>query len=1040
MKRKLMLLMTCLFIGIGLVNAQISKVTGTVTSEEDGLPVVGASIVVKGTTLGTVTDMDGKFTLTNLPSSAETLMISFIGMHTMEVKIEPTLTIVLKADTEMLDEVMVVAYGTAKKSSFTGSASVVRGEKIAKMQTSNVSKSLEGAMAGVQISQSSGQPGSSGTIYVRGIGSISATKSALIVVDGVPYEGNLNQIAPSDIESMTVLKDAAANSLYGARGSNGVVLITTKKGQSGKVKVTFENRTGVNMRGVPEYDFLTDPQEYYELYWESMRNQAVFSGKSYLEAGKYASDNLIKNLGGYNNYNVADNQLVDPITGRLNPNAKLLYHDDWLDEAFRPGMRQENVISLSGGTEKTQYYASLGYLYDNSYTVNSDMSRINARVKVDQEVNKWFKAGFNLAYSNVKTNSPNVGDTNYSSIFYFGQTIAPIYPVYMYDANGNRMFNDQGEPLYDYGVDMGKRPVGANAHPIAQQLYDIYEGNADVINAKAYAEFSFLKDFKFTVNASIDNFNSRTVDFQTPIGGDAANVKGRSTVEMSRYYVLNANQILNWSHTYADLHNVEVMLAHETKNDKSQNVWARKENFLVPDNPELGNAAKLGDASSASVEYALEGYFGQVKYDFDEKYYFSASYRRDASSRFHPDNRWGSFWSVGASWRINKEKFMKDIAWINDLKFKASYGTQGNDGLTNNQPYLDQYQVVPNGGEIGINYIFRGNKDITWEKSKSFNTGFEFRFWDRFSGIVEYFRKDTRDLLYAKPLPPSQGVPSSIYENTMSMRNEGFELELSYDIFKQNNFKWSVALNATHYKNELLELPADRPQDGWATGSYFRKIGKPLYNYYDYKFAGVDPENGDALYWADDKDENGNIIGQKKVVGTTSATRYELDKSPIPDLYGGFSTNLEIHGFDFAANFAYQLGGYVYDSQYSSLMNSGDAGNNWHKDIFNRWTPENRYTDVPRLQEGSLDQSVSGDYSLTSASYLSLRNITLGYTLPKSWLSKAKIEKLRLYVVGDNMFLVSARKGFDPRQSFTGSTGYNYSALRTISFGINMEF
>lgn len=272
------------------------------------------------------------------------------------------------------------------------------------------------------------------------------------------------------------------------------------------------------------------------------------------------------------------------------------------------------------------------------------------------------------------------------------------------------------------------------------------------------------------------------------------------------------------------------------------------------------------------------------------------------------------------------------------------------------------------------------------------------------------------------------------------MRNEGFELELSYDIFKQNNFKWSVALNATHYKNELLELPADRPQDGWATGSYFRKIGKPLYNYYDYKFAGVDPENGDALYWADDKDENGNIIGQKKVVGTTSATRYELDKSPIPDLYGGFSTNLEIHGFDFAANFAYQLGGYVYDSQYSSLMNSGDAGNNWHKDIFNRWTPENRYTDVPRLQEGSLDQSVSGDYSLTSASYLSLRNITLGYTLPKSWLSKAKIEKLRLYVVGDNMFLVSARKGFDPRQSFTGSTGYNYSALRTISFGINMEF
>ena len=282
-------------------------------------------------------------------------------------------------------------------------------------------------MAGVQISQSSGQPGSSGSIFIRGIGSISAGREALIVVDGVPYEGSLNQIAPSDIESMTVLKDAAANSLYGARGANGVVLITTKKGKSGKTKVTFENRTGVNMRGIPSYDILTDPGEYYELYWEAMRNNMHFNqGMPYAAAGVYASQNLVSELGGYNNYNVAAAELVNPVTGRLNPNARLMYHDDWLEEAFRPAMRQENVLSLSGGTDKTTYYASVGYLYDNSYTVNSNMNRINARVKVDQEVNSWFKAGFNMAYSNVKTNSPDVGDTNYSSIFYFGQSVAPI--------------------------------------------------------------------------------------------------------------------------------------------------------------------------------------------------------------------------------------------------------------------------------------------------------------------------------------------------------------------------------------------------------------------------------------------------------------------------------------------------------------------------------------------------------------------------------------------------------------------------------------
>ena len=970
------------------------------------------------------------------------MIISYVGMEEQRVGIKPNVRVYLKSNAEMLDEVMVVAYGTAKKSSFTGSASVVNGEKIAKMQTSNVSKSLEGAMAGVQISQSSGQPGSSGSIFIRGIGSISAGREALIVVDGVPYEGSLNQIAPSDIESMTVLKDAAANSLYGARGANGVVLITTKKGKSGKTKVTFENRTGVNMRGVPSYDVLTDPGEYYELYWEAIRNNMHSNrGMSYAAAGAYASQNLVEELGGYNNYNVAAGELVNPVTGRLNPNAQLMYHDDWLEEAFRPAMRQENVLSLSGGTDKTTYYASVGYLYDNAYTVNSDMSRINARVKVDQEVNSWFKAGFNMAYSNVKTNSPNVGGTTYSSIFYFGQSVAPIYPVYMYDTEGNKIYDAQGNVRYDYGTEMGKRPIGANAHPIDQQLNNIYKGTVDVVNAKAYAEFSFLKDFKLTVNASIDNFNTRTISFQTPIGGDALNVNGRGTAEMSRYFVINANQLLNWSHTYNQVHNVQVLLGHETKNDRSESVWARKENFLVPDNPELDNAAKLSDASSSAAEYALEGYFGQVQYNYDEKYYISGSYRRDASSRFHPDNRWGSFWSVGGSWRMNKESFMADQTWIDDLKIKASFGTQGNDNLPNNQPYKDQYQVVSNDGAIGIQYVFRGNKDITWEKSNNFNAGVEFKFWNKLSGTIEYFNKTTWDLLYYKPLPPSQGVPSGIYENTMRMRNQGVEIELSYDIFNRNNFKWNVALNATHYKNELLELPEDRPQDGWATGNYFRKVGAPLYNYYDYMFAGVDPENGDALYWADETDENGNVIGRKTVNSTSLATRYELGKSPIPDLYGGFSTAIEAYGFDLNASFAYQIGGWVYDSMYSGFMSSGSAGTNWHKDIFNRWTPENRYTDVPRLQTNSLDQGCSGDRSLTKASYLSLRSMTIGYTFPKRWMSKANIENLRVYVVGDNLFLWSARRGFDPRQSIMeGTTGYNYSAMRTVSLGINLEF
>lgn len=1039
--KKLTYLLLCLVISIGLATAQTTKVKGTIISEEDGQPIIGATVMVKGVEgVGTVTDFNGEFTL-DVPSSAKTLVVSYVGMETLEAEVKPEMKIYLKPSSEALDEVMVVAYGTAKKSSFTGSASTIKGEKIQKMQSSNISKSLEGAVAGVQTTQSSGQPGSSADIYVRGIGSISASKAALIVVDGVPYEGSLNQIAPSDIESMTVLKDAAANSLYGSRGANGVVLITTKRGQSGKPKVVFENRTGFNTRGVATYDVLSNPGEYYELFWEAMRNSYMKSGYSALAAGQMASNNLVSTLGGYNNYNVANTALIDPVTGKLNPNAQLLYHDDWLDEAFRPGVRQENTLSVSGGTEKTQYYVSVNYLYDDSYTDNSDFDRLGARLKLDQQVTDWLKVGMNMAYTTVKTNSPDVGSTTLSSIFYFGQSIAPIYPVYVYDADGNRVLDQNGNPTYDYGAGtMGQRPFGSNTHPIDVQRNNIYKGTTDVINAKAYAEVKFLKDFTFTANVSIDNFNSREVAFQTPIGGDAANVGGRGSVESQRYYVMNANQLLNWNHTFNKTHNFEVLLGHETKHDRVESVSASKENFFDPSNPELVNGGLLTNGTSSAAEYSLEGYFGQVKYNYNEKYYMSASYRLDGSSRFAPENRWGSFWSVGASWRMNHESFLEDKDWIDDLKIKASFGTQGNDNILNNQPYLDQYQVVNNNGELGLQYVFRGNREITWEKSNNFNAGVEFRFWNRLSGNIEYFNKTTWDLLYYKPLSPSQGTPAGIYENCMRMRNQGVEIELNVDIFNTNDFKWTFGLNATHLKNTLLELPEDKPQDGWVNGNYFMRVGAPLYNYYDYKYVGVDPNTGDALYLADVLDENNNVIGTTTVNTTERATRYELGKSPIPALYGGFNSYWEYKGFDLNLGFAYQIGGWVYDSLYSGFMSAGRTGTNWHTDIYDRWTPDNRNTDVPRLSMEDLQQGMNGDRSLTKASYLSLRNATLGYTFPKRMLSKAKIEKLRLYVVGDNLFLLSARKGLDPRQSITGDTGYNYSAVRTVSFGINLEF
>ncbi|MDR2362529.1 MAG: TonB-dependent receptor, partial [Prevotellaceae bacterium] len=998
---------------------------------------------VKGTTVAVLTDGEGRYTIT-VPENT-TLVFSFVGMQTQEVEVggRTVINMELIAEAKRLEDVIVVAYGTTTKEKFTGAVAVVKNDKLAKEQSSNVSKSLEGKVSGLQTFSSSGQPGSGASINIRGIGSISASQSPLIVLDGMPYEGSLNSINNADIESISVLKDAAASSLYGARGSNGVIMVTTKKGKTGKPQVTIENKTGFNDRAIPPYSVVESPKDYYELIWESIRNRRMYSqGLSAVNAGIYASESLVSTLGNYNVYNVPDNQLVDPLTGRLNPNGILLYQDNWYDEALSRGLRQETTLSIRGGTEKTKYYASLNYLYDNSYTVNSNFQRLSGRINMDQEVTSWFKMGANLAVANTTSNSPNVGSTTLSSIFFTGQMIAPIYPVYRRDANGNMMYNQHtGEVLYDYGTTEGHaRTFASNSNAIAQQERDIRKYTSDVFNAKAYATISFLKDFQFTTNISIDSFNDNVVAFQTPDGGDAENVGGRGTKQMTRYYVINANQLLNWTKTFNDDHHVEVLLGHETKTDNQSYLVAQREKFFIPTNPELANAAALVDATGSSAGYSLEGYFGQVRYDYKSKYLFSASYRRDASSRFHLDSRWGDFWSVGASWRAKEEGFLKEADWLNELKIKASYGTQGNDNIGNNEPYKDQYQVVNQDGEIGLSYVFRGNPDITWEKSKNLNIGFETRLFDKLTVNFDYFIKETDDMIYYKPLPPSMGLPSSQIENSMAMKNTGIEIELFYDVIKTADWSWSVDFNLTHYVNELTKLPPDRPQDGWATGNIYRKIGSGAYNWYMYKWAGVDPQTGAPQYYADEKDADGNITGTKIVNRTEDATRYDLEKSAIPDVYGGLSTTVAYKGFDLSITAAYQIGGWVFDSPYQSLMTGGDPGQNFHTDIYDRWTPNNTVSNIPRLEDSSLEINGTSDRFLTKGTHLSLKNITLGYTLPKSVLSRIGIDSLKVYAVADNVWLFSARRGFDPRQDLAGGTGYVYAAVRTISFGFNVTF
>ncbi|MGM9836512.1 MAG: SusC/RagA family TonB-linked outer membrane protein [Muribaculaceae bacterium] len=1047
MRKKLMLLMAVLVMGIGLATAQVQTVTGTVTSEEDGLPIVGASVTVKGTQLGTATDMDGHFTIANVPASAKSIVVSYIGMDTQELHITKNMKIKMSSNSQSLDEVMVVAYGTAKKSSFTGAASTVKGDKIQKLQVSNISKALEGSVAGLQTASSSGTPGSSSSIIIRGLGSISSSQSPLIVVDGVPYEGSLNSISTQDIESLTVLKDAAANSMYGARGSNGVIIITTKGSKSGKTRINFEARYGFNDRGVGNYDIITDAGEYYEMAYESIRNSLV-EQMGYAGASQYVAKNLISGYLKYNKFKgVADDQLIDPATGKLNPAAKTYkWNDDWTKDPFHNGTRQEYNINVTGGTENTQAYVSLGYLSDEGYMVGSSFDRISARVKVDQKIGKYFKIGGNVAYANtIQDRFDSQVGTNYSNIFMFSQSIAPIYPIYLYDRDGNLMRDEKGAVRYDFGTEY-VRPYASEQNPLAVAKENIYKTTRDNLSSRGYLEAYFLNDFKFTANIAYDVFNTRQTEYATPIGGDAANVGGRGYKYSTRTGALNCNQLLNWNRSFGD-HNVNVLVGHETKNDKYEFLYGEMTNFSDPSNPEFSNAAQYQGLSSYTGEYALEGYFIKGEYNYADKYYFTASFRRDGSSKFAKENRWGSFWALGASWRLKEEAFLKDVDFIDNLKVKASFGTQGNDnildpnGYTIYKAYSDLYTVERVDGAAAFTKVFRGNRDLTWEKSNNFNIGFEGSFFDRLNVNFDFFIKETKDMLYASPLASSEGTPTWIYRNEMDMKNTGVELEINADVIKTKNFKWNVAFNATHYKNELTKLPdskpADQYPDGYQAGSYWRKIGGSLYDFYTYEYAGVDPENGKPLYNKYTKDENG--VETVTTVNTTSeASLRQTGKSAIPKLTGGLSTTFEAYGFDLSIQTAFQIGGYVWDSQYMTLMNTGDAGENFHKDMFNRWTPANTNTNIPQLLYQDQDQALGGDFALINASYFSLRNLTLGYSLPKSLIKKVGIGNLRVYLTGDNLWLQSKRKGLDPRQSFSGGTGYVYSALSSYSIGLNL--
>lgn len=1086
MNKKVALLSVGLLFSTGFAYAQ-TRVRGKVVGD-DGQPVVGATVRVPGTKIATMTDENGHFVLPSVPAGAKHINISYVGMSPQTVSVASDVNVVMKQSDRALGETVITAYGVQKKQTFTGAATQISGEIITDKGTQDFTKALQGEIAGVQVLNTSGQPGTNAKISIRGIGSINGSTTPLYVVDGIPYEGDVSAIDPNEIESLNVLKDATATALYGSRGANGVVLITTKRGRAGKTQVEAEVKYGISARWIPLYETVSSPEQFLEYSWEGIRNQ--YSG--YYDAAtatSIASQILFDPRytgcfdSHYNIWNMDGSQLIDPTTGKFNTAAQRLYTPEkWKDELFRTGQRVDGSVRFSGGNERMTHFTSFGYSKEDGYLEGSDFERFSVRNNVESKVTSWLKLTSNLAYSHMEYNYgvSTAGASN--NAFTFANLAPSLFGVYMRDENGKIMTDPKtGGLMYDYGNEYS-RPFSMGINPVGASQWDVDDNTTNQFVGNGSAEVRFLKDFRLVANVGVQYGNSRSNTLMNPYYGDGENANGRIDIQTNEYLSTTANQILYWAHNYGG-HNLNAFVGHESQYFRNNLIYGRKSNLVVSDMPEFGNAVVNESLTSYAYETTLESYFGQISYDYKNKYFINASLRGDGSSRFSTGHRWGTFGSVGLGWNITSEKFMQDVNWLKNLKLKASWGLLGNQNIVVStsvlgslDPSLDAYpsldlSTVGNmNNQLALAFAYKGNPLLTWEKSSNFNVGVEFNVADIVEGEVDYFHKKTYDMLFSKTVSPSYGY-SQLPVNEGSMVNQGIEFNLTAHLVKTSDWRFDFRVNGGWYQNKITEMPIDEstglPKDIMQSGRFGWRKGGSIYDFYTKEYAGVDPETGVALYnayyneytdangqvqkeyinsmqqyMADNKDHIGTIKSEK-TSDWSDATYVFCGKSAIPTLTGGFGFDLNWRDLTLSATFSYGIGGYAYDYTYAMLMNSDANGKyNWHKDMANRWQKPGDITDVPRLSNGEdLYANAASTRFLTSRSYLNLSNVRLSYNLPKSFMHLIRISSAQIYANGDNLFLLSARKGFFPMASMSGTSDFEaYLPVSSVSFGLKLNF
>uniref|UniRef100_UPI003FEDB788 SusC/RagA family TonB-linked outer membrane protein n=1 Tax=Phocaeicola sp. TaxID=2773926 RepID=UPI003FEDB788 len=1032
--RKLSLLACALLLG-GAAYAQNMTVKGKVTA--NGLEMPGVTVSVKGTAGGTITSLDGDFTIK--ADAGSVLVFSFIGYETVEVPVKGNgpINVELREKTTDLDEVVIaVPYGTAKKSTFTGSAGVVDKKIIANSQVASVSQALQGSVAGLQSFSASGQPGEDATILIRGVGSVNASTTPLYVVDGVPYDGALSSISNQDIASITVLKDAAAASLYGSRAANGVVMITTKQGSKKSApSIEISAKYGFSDRAVKDYEQVSTEQ-YFMLEWEAIRNMRMNLKKNpdtAEAAAAYATQNLILNYIGINPYGTAYPQPIGT-DGKLVEGARLLWNDSWEDALSQDAHYTDLSARVSGGSENSQYYFSLGYMDNQGAYIGSGFKRYTLRANITSDLTKWLQVGVNVGLTHSIQDFPKSDDSSLGNVVLAARSIPSFYPVYERDPEtGAYVLDENGQRVYDYGKYRHGSYAGYNQ--AQSMLYDKNEIKRDAASVRGYLQVTPIEGLTYKMSLNID-YNSRfTHDYANPTYGKEP-VTGSVSKRNTRTTGMTFNNVVNWEHTFGEVHNVRLMAGQEYYEFNTSNFGGSRSNVITDGYFEPDVASTLTGFSGNSDQYKLLSYFGQAEYNYAQKYFASVSMRADGSSRFHPDNRWGAFWSFGGSWKIGREAFVEEAAgsWLSDLTLRASYGAQGNDNV-GYYAYQALYSIGSFLGETTLTTSRLDTPELSWETNLNANIGLDFSLWsNRLFGTVEWFQRTSKDLLFSRDLVPSSGF-SSIDDNIGKVRNYGWEFTLGGTPILTRDWTWRLSVNATTYKNEIVSIPTDVMWSGtkkWVKGG-------SLYDFWMYEWAGVDPETGDAQWYMTDT-ETGERVKTTNYGSLTSQDKVKVGNA-LPKVSGGFQSDLTWRDLSLSMAFAYSIGNKIYNRDKASLMGvSGANGSTMSKDLLNRWTPENTQTDVPRLEYDQTSYFTSASTRwLVDGSYLRLKTVTLNYNLPKKWIQPAMLKDVSIYVQGENLLTFSKQQGLDPEQALGGVTYWRYPAMKTLSFGINVK-